>query len=49
MFLIDREGHAAPFSTRAIELLQSPHFTTELGLFQLECNLDPQVLEGSAL
>jgi CBS domain-containing protein len=48
MFLIDREGHAAPVSTRAIELLQSPHFTTELGLFQLECNLDPQVLGNGA-
>jgi CBS domain-containing protein/gamma-glutamylcysteine synthetase len=46
MFLIDRDGHPALAAMKAMEVIQSPHFTTELGLFQLEMNADPHVLGG---
>jgi CBS domain-containing protein len=49
MFLIDRTWHPAPASLRAIELIQSPNFTTELGLFQLEMNLDAHRFTGDCL
>ena len=44
MFLIDRTGHPVPAALMALEAASSPHFTTELGLFQLELNLDAQRL-----
>ena len=46
MFLIDASGHPAPAAMLALEAAKSPHFTTELGRFQLELNLDPQPLAG---
>jgi hypothetical protein len=46
MFLIDQTGHPVPAALIALEAAKSPHFTTELGLFQLELNLDPQKLSG---
>ena len=49
LFLVD--GNWRP-SLSALELLESvddPHFTTELGLFNLEINLDPQVFGGDCL
>ncbi len=46
VFLVDRHWHPAPASLKALELVNDPHFTTELGLFQLECNLDPQLFGG---
>jgi CBS domain-containing protein/gamma-glutamyl:cysteine ligase YbdK (ATP-grasp superfamily) len=50
LFLVDHRWHAAP---RAIEVLgeleDDPHFTTELGLFNLEFNLDPVIWGGSCL
>jgi CBS domain-containing protein/gamma-glutamylcysteine synthetase len=49
MFLIDRTGHPVPAALTALEAAKSPHFTTELGLFQLELNLDPQRLGGTCL
>jgi len=42
MFLIDKSWHAAPASLKLLEKLKDSHFTTELGLFQLEANCDPQ-------
>jgi len=46
MFLIDGTGHPVPAALMALEAAHSPHFTTELGLFQLELNLDAQRLGG---
>ncbi len=49
VFLIDRTGHPAPVSLEVIQKVGDPHFTTELGLFQLEMNLDPQEFTGPCL
>jgi CBS domain-containing protein len=49
MFLIDRTWHPTPAALRAIEAIGDPHFTTELGLFQLEMNLDAQPFSGDSL
>src|SRR5438128_290417 len=49
MFLIDRAWCAARGSLKMIEKLQDPHFTTELGLFQLEANCDPQAFAGDGI
>ncbi len=49
MFLIDSSGHPANAALKALEAANSSHFTTELGLFQLELNLDPQKLGGRCL
>jgi CBS domain-containing protein len=50
MFLIDRTSfEPAKGSLRMLEALQDPHFTTELGLFQLEMNADPQPFTGKGL
>src|SRR6201985_2501484 len=38
MFLIDRSWAPARASLQILERLGDPHFTTELGLFQLEAN-----------
>lgn len=46
MFLTDTAFEPAPASLKMIEKLCDPHFTTELGLFQLEMNADPQTLGG---
>ena len=42
MFLTDKAFQAAPASLKMLEKIDDPHFTTELGLFQLEMNADPQ-------
>lgn len=42
MFLTDEAFQAAPASLKMLDKLKDPHFTTELGLFQLEMNADPQ-------
>ena len=50
MFLIDRATYQpARGSLKMLEALQDPHFTTELGLFQLELNADPQNFAGDGL
>ncbi len=50
MFLIDSTlAIPRPRALIALEAANSPHFTTELGLFQLELNLDPQRLGGRCL
>ncbi len=49
MFLVDRAYNASPTALELIERVADPHFTTELGLFNLEMNADPQALEGSGL
>ena len=49
MFLVDRTMDPAPIAQKMLDRLQDPRFTTELGRFNLEANLDPQVFGGSFL
>ena len=49
MFLVDREGRPAPAAREVLAAIDDPHFTHELALFNLECNLDPLVLETDCL
>ena len=49
MFLIDSSWHPTPAATELIEAVGDPRFTTELGLFNLEFNLDPHDFTGSCL
>jgi CBS domain-containing protein len=49
MFLVDRAFNPAPSALEVIERIRDAHFTTELGLFNLEMNADPQALRGSGL
>jgi len=49
MFLVDRKGRPAPVADRVMAAIDDPHFTHELGLFNLECNLDPLTLETDCL
>ena len=49
LFLVDDGYHPAPGSLRILAAAQDPHFTTELGLFNLELNADPQPFSGNGL
>ena len=49
MFLVDRAYNAAPVALDMMERVDDPHFTTELGLFNLEMNADAQPLAGKGL
>ena len=49
MFLIDRTWSAARGILPMLEKLKDPHYTTELGQFQLEANCDPQPFAGDGL
>jgi CBS domain-containing protein len=49
MFLIDRHWAPARASLQMLEKLADSHYTTELGLFQLEANADPQLFAGNGL
>ena len=49
MFLVDPAYHPAPAALRLLEGVQDTHFTTELGLFQIEMNADPQPFAGAGL
>ena len=49
IFLVDRAYHPAPGALRILERIDDPHFTTELGLFNLEMNADPQPFGGKGL
>jgi CBS domain-containing protein len=49
LFLIDRACHPAPVAHEMLQALGDPHFTTELGRFNLEMNLDPLAYGGSCL
>ena len=49
LFLVDRAYHPAPGALDLLHRLDDPHFTTELGLFNLEINADPQTLGGDGL
>lgn len=47
LFLVDGHWRPATTALEVLEGLDDPAFTTELGLFNLEFNLDPQVLGGT--
>jgi CBS domain-containing protein len=49
LFLVDDAYHPAPGSLRILEAARDSHFTTELGLFNLELNADPQPFSGNGL
>ena len=49
LFLVDAAWHPAPRALDILEQIDDPHYTTELGLFNLEINLDPLVFEGDCL
>ena len=49
MFLVDSSWRPAPAALDLLKEIDDSHFTTELGLFNLEVNLDPQVFEGRCL
>jgi CBS domain-containing protein len=49
MFLVDNACHPAPAALKLLERVNDPHFTTELGLFQIEMNADPQDFAGKGL
>jgi len=47
MFLVDRAMQPAKLAQTLLAKLTGENFTTELGLFNLEANLSPQVLGGA--
>ena len=49
LFLVDNAYHPAPGALKILERLNDTHFTTELGLFNLEINADPQPFAGGGL
>jgi CBS domain-containing protein len=49
MFIIDQQWVPARGALRLLELLRDDHYTTELGMFQLEANCDPQEFTGDGL
>ncbi|MFU8803263.1 MAG: CBS domain-containing protein [Bradymonadaceae bacterium] len=49
VFLVDSTFRPAQLALKVLEILQDPHYTTELGLFNLEFNLDPKVFGGDCL
>jgi CBS domain-containing protein len=49
LFLVDENWRPAPIATDVLEAVGDDHFTTELGRFNLEFNLDPLTFGGSCL
>lgn len=49
LFLVDADWMPAPCCDEVLEQLNDEHFTTELGRYNIEINLDPQVLRGGSL
>jgi gamma-glutamylcysteine synthetase len=49
LFLVDADWRPAPIATEVLDRLEDEHFTTELGRFNLEFNLDPLSFGGSCL
>lgn len=49
MFLCDRSWRPAPAAMEMLERIDDSHYTTELGLFNLEANLDPLVFGDDCL
>jgi CBS domain-containing protein len=49
MFLVNDGFRPSLAAEEVLALIDDDHFTHELGRFNLECNLDPLLFEGSAL
>ena len=49
VFLVDRDFRPAPTALKMIERLHDEHYVTEVALFNLEMNLDPQPYGGKCL
>jgi CBS domain-containing protein len=49
MFLVDGSWQPAPDAVAVLAAIADGHFTTEVGAFNLELNLDPQVFTGDCL
>ncbi|MEM8903988.1 MAG: CBS domain-containing protein, partial [Actinomycetota bacterium] len=49
LFLVDGGWQPAPIALDVLAALDDPHFTTEIGAFNLEANLDPQPFRGPCL
>jgi len=49
LFLVDRAWRPAPVAMEILAAIDDPHFTTELGRFNLEINLDPLEFGGDCL
>jgi CBS domain-containing protein len=49
LFLVDGAYHPTPGALKILEKIEDKHFTTELGLFNLEANADAQPFAGKGL
>jgi CBS domain-containing protein len=49
LFLVDQAWRPAPVALAVLDAVDDAHFTTELGRFNLEINLDPLVFTGDCL
>ena len=49
MFIVDRSWRPTKGVLPILQRLADPHYTTELGQFQLEANCDPQLLTGDGI
>jgi CBS domain-containing protein len=49
LFLVDSSWHPAPVAPAVLDRIEDRHFTTELGRFNLEINLDPLLYGGDCL
>jgi CBS domain-containing protein len=49
LFIVDGSWQPAPNALAVLADIADGHFTTEVGAFNLELNLDPQVFEGECL
>lgn len=49
LFLVDGLGRPNPIAMKLLDLLDDPHFTTELAAFNLEFNIDPIRFDGDCL
>ena len=49
LFLVDQTWRPAPVAMDILDIIEDPHFTTELGRFNLEINLDPLPFTNTCL
>lgn len=49
MFLVDQAWRPAPDALAVLDAIDDAHFTTEIGAFNLEANLDPQPFTGACM
>lgn len=49
MFLVDEVHRPAPVAVEALERIEDPRITSEIGRFNLECNSDPLLFGGDCL